>query len=103
MRVSSPLELAGDFWLADSPEHKINGTLHVRDSGSVELRLNDLIYRDRAKACDSEEEIPKITGKVERYGYVTLERCFHKYFPMPLGPINVYVIHAIISHFPLKT
>lgn len=75
MRVSDQKIRSGFFWLPADPENRLPGTLEISDGGRIELKVLGAIG-GRLHLFDDLRFIPRIVGIVEKYGAVTLDRCF---------------------------
>jgi len=41
MRLEKDIKYDGIFWLPESPEHVVSGTLHIKNDGEIEIIIND--------------------------------------------------------------
>lgn len=74
MRID-PSERAGYFWLPETPEHQLPGTLTVSSGGRIELEVLGLFGGSESHILE-ETPAPRIVGITEQWGAVTLDRCF---------------------------
>lgn len=74
MRVQAS-ESAGYFWLPDNPENKLPGTLTVLSGGRVELEVPGFFDETQSHFLGDVEHF-RIVGVTEKWGAVTLDRCF---------------------------
>ena len=86
MRLSTPIETLGTFWLPANPEDRLSGNLRISDSGKVTLELGGIFGDERFAIQDmgigtepppdgDKPDYSRIVGEVEQGGFVTLERC----------------------------
>lgn len=73
MRINETIVRSGYFWLPETPDEKVYGTLTISNGGDAELEVTGLIG-GRNNIID---DFPRIIGEVEKDGYVTLENCFY--------------------------
>lgn len=74
MRID-PSERAGHFWLPETPERQLPGTLKVSPGGRIELEVLGLFGGPDTHMFE-EVPAPRIVGVTEKWGAVTLDRCF---------------------------
>src|SRR5688500_18281645 len=72
MRIVEEIVRSGFFWLPNEPEKKLAGILKILDGGKVELEIFGYFG-----AFSENEKFPRILGKIEKEGRVTLESCFY--------------------------
>lgn len=75
MRVLEPITVNGNFWLSSKVDSKLPGTLSIHDGGKSSLEVIGSFFGFTEILSNAAGEIPRICGEVEKYGYVTLERC----------------------------
>ncbi len=93
MRVHKSYEKAGFFWLPESPENKIPGTLKICDGGNIELEIMGL-FEQKGETSNETNEIERIVGQVEKDGFVTLETCVYRKIGFPAGGIFKSLVHV---------
>lgn len=76
MRVEQEFVKKGCFWLPDTPEKKIPGTLTIEDGGRIELEIVGHFHND-IKSIHEENTFNRIVGEIEHDGYITLDHCFY--------------------------
>ena len=87
MRLPGSSETRGMFWLPHSPDEQIPGVLSISASGTVTLELSGILggalsALERGGVTidpprsGSNVDLHRIIGKTERWGAVTLDRCF---------------------------
>lgn len=84
MRIEQALVKKGYFWLPDTPDKKIPGTLTIEDGGNIELEIVGHFYND-IKSVHEENTFDRIVGEIEHDGYITLDRCFYLQKNMSFG------------------
>lgn len=84
MRVEQEFVKRGYFWLPDTPEKKIPGTLSIQDGGRIELEIVGHFHND-IKSIHEENTFDRIVGEIEHDGYITLDHCFYLQKNMPFG------------------
>ena len=102
MRITESKTRVGYFWLPDSPESKLPGTLRIFDGGKIELKLIG-IFGDHLVIPSKNPYLGRILGKVEKDRYITLESCLYQKRDFSLGGISrslVYVQEAIFDIDP---
>ncbi len=77
MRVNPPLVYSGSFWLPDTPDRKLSGTLTIEDGGAPTLELVGRL--DNGHPFNAPRDYPRILGEVIQHGFVTLEESFLTY------------------------
>jgi hypothetical protein len=78
MRLDKELELGGYFWLPNSVDSRLPGTLRIDELGSCTLEVLGIFGDDGiSQFSPLSEPIPRICGIVDG-GYVTLERCNYR-------------------------
>jgi len=103
MRIKEEFKKSGYFWLPSAPEKKIPGTLVITDGGNIELEvvgLFDESIEGLNKALNSNNELERIIGHIEKHGLVTLDDCFYKNKNISFGGISkssVYVGKAFLG------
>ena len=96
MRLDEPIEAKGNFWLPESPDVEVSGTLYISESGEVTLETIGHLGGtegaiERLKSYEgsvSGDRIPtyRVLGYNERLGFIKLENCFLNE-PLPsIGP-----------------
>src|SRR5690606_736923 len=100
MRVPDQV-LAGYFWLPESPEHKVPGTLHIADGGKLELNVLEFVAPG-AHLFSNKDAYPRIVGIVEKKGAVTLDECFRIDWNLSQGGVTKERIHAHQAIFGLQ-
>lgn len=97
MRIKEKIEKSGYFWLPAMPDKKIPGVLKISDGGDVELEVVGL-FDDSIDGYNRDVNgsggLGRIVGHVEANDLVTLDDCFYKYRPLPLGGICKSVVIA---------
>lgn len=76
MRIEQAFVKKGYFWLPDTPEKKIPGTLTIEDGGRIELEIVGY-FHDDIESMLKEDTFDKIVGEIEHDGYITLDHCFY--------------------------
>lgn len=76
MRVEQEFVKKGYFWLPDTPEKKIPGTLTIEDGGRIELEIVGY-FHDDIESILKEDTFDRIVGEIEHDGYITLDDCFY--------------------------
>ncbi len=84
MRIREEYKKSGYFWLPNSIEKKIPGTLSISDGGNIELEVIGL-FDESAEALTQNLTLKRIVGHIEDNCPVTLENCFYKKKVFPLG------------------
>jgi hypothetical protein len=87
MRLESPFVKTGYFWLPESEERKIPGTLTISDGGNIELEVVGL-FDDSVEALNDNDDLGRIIGHVEKDGMVTLDNCFYTKKNFSFGGIS---------------
>lgn len=77
MRIKESIEKNGDFWLPSSPENSIPGTIKILDGGKIDLELAGVLPQEEDHLFTNDRSIDRIVGRIEKYGYITLDRCFN--------------------------
>ncbi len=93
MRIKEEYKKSGYFWLPDDPDKKIPGTLTITDGGEIELEVVGL-FDESVKELNSEDDLSRIVGHVEKDGLVTLEKCFYKKKTYAHGGLAKSLIHV---------
>jgi len=76
MRVKEEYKKTGFFWLPEKEEEKIPGILTINDGGEIELEVVGL-FDDSIEALNSDGNLDRIIGHIEKDGLVTLEDCLY--------------------------
>lgn len=98
MRVEREYKKTGYFWLPGKEEKKIPGVLSISDRGRVELEIVGHFDED-VKQFNSNEDLSRIIGHVEKDGLVTLERCLYTKMNFAFGGISksIILVHKVLS------
>jgi len=99
MRIDKEFKKSGYFWLPESPDKKIFGTLTILNGGSTELEVIGL-FHDGIKAIhDDNVNFKMIIGFVEDEGYVTLLDSFYSKKNISFGAISKskLVVNCVFS------
>lgn len=80
MRLEKEIKHSGKFWLPESPEKSLPGTLIISDGGDIQLEINS-----DDELSDDDLHIERITGNVEKLGYVILDNCMYKRKSLAFG------------------
>jgi len=88
MRIAEEYKRSGYFWLPGNEEHKVPGTLIVRDGGKVELEIVGLLD-ESIEALNGKEDLSLIIGHVEQDGFVTLVKSFYKTKRLTFGGAGI--------------
>lgn len=76
MRIEDKYVKTGYFWLPGRNEKKIPGVLTIKNGGDIELEIVGL-FDESIESLNSDDELNRIIGHVEKDGLVTLEDCFY--------------------------
>ena len=87
MRIEDEYVKTGYFWLPDQDEKKIPGVLTIKNGGDIELEVVGL-FDDSIKSLNSDDNLDRIIGHVEKDGLVTLENCFYTNKNISFGGIS---------------
>ncbi|CAK2548388.1 hypothetical protein [Vibrio crassostreae] len=87
MRIEDEYVKTGYFWLPERDDKKIPGVLTIKNGGNIELEVVGL-FEDSIESLNSDNNLERIIGHVEKDGLVTLEDCFYTNKSMPFGGIN---------------
>lgn len=103
MRIEEPFVKTGYFWLPESEEKKIPGTLTISDGGKIELEVVGL-FDDSVEALNGEDDLSRIIGHVEKDGLVTLDNCFYTKKNISFGGISKskVCVNRVLSGFAYK-
>lgn len=93
MRLKEEYKKSGYFWLPDSENKKIPGTLTISDGGDIELEVVGL-FDESIKGLNGDDDLSRIIGHVEKDGLVTLDDCFYKQKNFAFGGITRSLIHV---------
>src|SRR4051812_33398234 len=74
MRVTPDLILTGFFWLPAKEPVRVPGTVTVTNGGDIHLELLGAFDQSELGLIP-DQKIPRIVGRVEMHGFVTLEQC----------------------------
>ena len=77
MRIREKFEKIGYFWLPDSPDVKVPGTLRIEDGGKIELETMGLLD-ESTPGQSKDRNIGQIIDDIEDEGKVSLEGQFYK-------------------------
>ncbi len=97
MRINSPIEKSGYFWLPTNPDKKLPGKLSILSGGKIELEIVGLFDESIAglnKLLNNADELNRIIGHIEEYGYVTLDGCYYKNRNYAFGGISRSIIRS---------
>lgn len=87
MRIREEYKRSGYFWLHDSAENKVPGTLLISDGGDIELEIVGLLDNS-IEALNGADDLSRIIGHIEEDGLITLENCFYKNKNISFGGIS---------------
>lgn len=76
MRVNEEIKVSGFFWLPSNPQKQIAGELTISDGGNIELETTGFFEGSNTKTIN-QFELNRIVGKVDQYGFVTLDDCLY--------------------------
>ena len=97
MRIKEEINCDGDFWLPSAPDKRISGTLNISDGGKIELEVLGAFHEtagEQTSAINDRGVIERIIGRIEKYGFVTLDGCFYKYRPLFSGDFSKSLLHV---------
>ena len=102
MKNTEPVETPGYFWLPETPNEKIPGSLRISNSGEVSMELFRVLGNFESeinKILNREHEnISRVCGMVRDGGAVTLIECAYQSFESNLsGGIDKVVLDAQIA------
>jgi len=87
MRIEEEYVKTGYFWLPGNEERKIPGTLTISDGGEIELEVVGL-FDEGIKSLNSDNDLSRIIGHIEKDGLVTLDDCFYTKRNISFGSIS---------------
>lgn len=87
MRIEEEYIKTGYFWLPEQQENKIPGILTIKDGGDIELEVVGL-FDESIKALNSDDDLSRIIGHIEKDGLVTLDNCFYTKKNISFGGIS---------------
>lgn len=87
MRLEEAYVKTGYFWLPEKEDIKIPGTLTISDGGNIELEVVGL-FDDSIESLNSEDDLSRIVGHIEKDGLVTLDSCFYTKKNISFGGIS---------------
>lgn len=87
MRIEDEYVKTGYFWLPERDEKKIPGVLTIKNGGDINLEVVGL-FDDSIKSFNSDDDLDRIIGHVEKDGLVTLENCFYTNKNISFGSIS---------------
>ncbi len=97
MRLKNEIKELGYFWLPNSPEKKVFGTLLISNGGNIELEtmgLFDESIDGLNKLLNTSDPIERIVGQTEGHGLVTLDDCFYKTKNISFGGVSKTIIYV---------
>ena len=99
MKNNDPIETQGYFWLPNSPNEKLPGTLFISKFGEVSVDLlgipGDYVTEINKIMNGEHEQIDRICGIVRKGGYVTLTNCrYHSVNTQMGGGVDEILINA---------
>lgn len=97
MRIKNPIDKAGYFWLPANPDKKLPGKLSILNGGKIELEIVGLFDESIAglnKLLNNVDELDRVIGHIEEYGYVTLDGCHYKNRNYAFGGISKSIIRS---------
>lgn len=97
MRIKSPIEKSGFFWLPTNPDKKLPGKLSIQNGGKIELEVVGLFDESidgLNKLLNNLDELDRVIGHIEEYGYVTLDGCYYKNRNYAFGGISKSIIRS---------
>ena len=98
MRIEDEYVKTGYFWLPGQEGEKIPGILTIKDGGDIELEVVGL-FESNTKSLNSDDDLQRIIGHVEKDGLVTLDNCFYTQKNHSFGGISKskICVHRVLS------
>ncbi len=87
MRIEEEYKKTGYFWLPEKEENKIPGILSIDDGGRIELEIVGH-FDESINSLNSDDDLSRIIGHVEKDGLVTLDDCFYTKKNFSFGGIS---------------
>lgn len=93
MRLDTEHKRHGFFWLPENQEAKIPGILSITDGGKIELEIVGHFKNEMPSLKDGNDTI-RIVGTIEKFGLITLDRCFYTRRNLSFGGISKSKLHV---------
>lgn len=77
MRLEKEIKYDGIFWLPESPEHVVSGTLFIKNGGEIELTINNAEFNVYFNFLIKSGNFEIINGKTNNDKLVTLLDCIY--------------------------
>lgn len=92
MRIDTPIEKIGYFWLPGNPEQRLPGTLRVSGKGKITLEVIGIFGSNTFASTFGPSSLGRIVGEIEDDDLITLDGCRYKSRKSSLGDLSRCVI-----------
>lgn len=97
LRLKDPITKSGFFWQPKNPDKKLPGILSISDGGNIELEIVgffDDSIEGLNRFLNNVNDIDRLVGHIEEFGYVTLDGCYYKNRNYAFGGISKSIIKS---------